>query len=62
MRHKLRRWFRRRQLPTIEALDNKVPAGLQSAMLIECGRLIERVAVWILRAAEGLRRRPACWR
>jgi glutamate dehydrogenase len=33
----------------IEALDNKVPAGLQSAMLIECGRLIERVAVWILR-------------
>ncbi len=35
----------------IEALDNKVPAGVQSAMLIECGRLIERETVWFLREA-----------
>ena len=33
----------------IEALDNKVPALLQSTMLVECGRLIEREAVWFLR-------------
>ena len=35
----------------IEALDTKVPAALQSDMLIECGRLIEREAVWFLREA-----------
>ena len=33
----------------IEALDNKVPAELQSRMLVECGRLIERETVWLLR-------------
>ena len=33
----------------IEALDNKVPAATQSAMLIECGRQLERAAVWLLR-------------
>ena len=33
----------------IEALDNKVPAELQASMLIECGRLIERMTVWFLR-------------
>ncbi len=35
----------------IEALDNKAPAAAQSAMLIECGRLIERETVWFLREA-----------
>ncbi len=35
----------------IEALDNKAPASTQAAMLIECGRLIERVTVWFLREA-----------
>ncbi len=33
----------------IEALDNKVPALLQSTMLVECGRLLERETVWFLR-------------
>ncbi|NIA71020.1 NAD-glutamate dehydrogenase [Pelagibius litoralis] len=33
----------------IEALDNKVPALLQSRMLVETGRLIERETVWFLR-------------
>ncbi|HIC80016.1 MAG TPA: NAD-glutamate dehydrogenase, partial [Kiloniellaceae bacterium] len=33
----------------IEALDNKAPALLQARMLVECGRLIEREAVWFLR-------------
>jgi glutamate dehydrogenase len=33
----------------IEALDNKAPAALQAAMLMECGRLIERGTVWFLR-------------
>jgi len=33
----------------IEALDNKVPAELQSAMLVECGRLLERETVWVMR-------------
>ena len=33
----------------IEALDNKAPAPLQSAMLIECGRLIETGTAWFLR-------------
>ena len=33
----------------IEALDNKVPAELQAAMLVECGRLVDREAVWFLR-------------
>ncbi|MGO1119434.1 NAD-glutamate dehydrogenase [Rhodovibrionaceae bacterium A322] len=37
----------------IEALDNKVPATVQSAMLIECGRLLERIAVWLLRHKSG---------
>jgi glutamate dehydrogenase len=35
----------------IEELDNKVPAAAQSAMLIECGRLVERETVWFLREA-----------
>jgi glutamate dehydrogenase len=33
----------------IEALDNQVPAALQAAMLIECGRLIDRGTAWFLR-------------
>ncbi|GAB4224814.1 MAG: NAD-glutamate dehydrogenase [Kiloniellaceae bacterium] len=33
----------------IEALDNKAPAQVQSRMLVECGRLIERETVWFLR-------------
>ena len=33
----------------IEALDNKVPASTQAAMLVECGRLCERLVVWLLR-------------
>ena len=33
----------------IESLDNKAPALLQSRMLAECGRLIERETVWFLR-------------
>jgi glutamate dehydrogenase len=33
----------------IEALDNKAPATLQSRMLVECGRLLERAVVWFLR-------------
>ena len=35
----------------IEALDNKVSATAQAAMLVECGRLIERGTVWLLREA-----------
>ena len=35
----------------IEALDNKAPADVQSAMLIETGRLCERATVWLLRNA-----------
>jgi glutamate dehydrogenase len=37
----------------IEALDNKVSAAVQAAMIIECGRLIERVVVWLLRDSGG---------
>ena len=33
----------------IEALDNQMPAHVQASMLAECGRLIERGAVWFLR-------------
>ena len=33
----------------IESLDNRMPASLQASMLAECGRLIERGAVWFLR-------------
>ena len=36
----------------IEALDNQVPAAVQTLMLTECGRLIERGTVWFLRQAE----------
>ena len=32
----------------IEALDNKVPAAIQTAMLIEANRLIERAVSWVL--------------
>jgi glutamate dehydrogenase len=35
----------------IEALDSRVPAGTQAAMLAECGRLHESCAVWVLRHA-----------
>ncbi len=35
----------------IEDLDNKVSATVQAAMLVECGRLIERGTVWLLREA-----------
>ncbi len=34
---------------SIEALDNKVPAVSQGVMLVECGRLCERLVVWLLR-------------
>jgi len=33
----------------IEALDAKVPAALQGAMLLECGRTVERGTAWFLR-------------
>ena len=33
----------------IEELDNHMPAHVQASMLAECGRLIERGAVWFLR-------------
>jgi glutamate dehydrogenase len=33
----------------VEGLDNKVPGGLQSALLLECGRVIERGTTWLLR-------------
>jgi len=33
----------------IEGLDNQMPASVQATMLAECGRLIERGAVWFLR-------------
>jgi glutamate dehydrogenase len=36
----------------IEALDTKIPATTQYAMLIECGRLIERTTTWFLRNSE----------
>ncbi len=35
----------------IEALDNQVPATVQTVMQTECGRLIERGTVWFLRQA-----------
>jgi len=35
----------------IEALDNIVPASLQAIMLAECGRLVDRATVWLLREA-----------
>jgi glutamate dehydrogenase len=34
----------------IEALDNRVPARVQSQILLEIGGLIEHVAAWLLRA------------
>ncbi|MFI5401986.1 MAG: NAD-glutamate dehydrogenase domain-containing protein, partial [Planctomycetota bacterium] len=33
----------------IEVLDNRAPAAMQAAMLAECGRLLERTTVWLLR-------------
>ena len=33
---------------SIEALDSKVPASLQAALLTECGRILERTAIWML--------------
>jgi len=33
----------------IEALDNKVPASVQTAMLIDVGSLVERCTLWFLR-------------
>ena len=33
----------------IDALDNKVPAGVQTAMLIDVRRLVERCMLWFLR-------------
>jgi len=35
----------------IEALDNQIRADVQTEMLTECGRLIERGTVWFLRQA-----------
>ncbi|MCP3959555.1 MAG: NAD-glutamate dehydrogenase [bacterium] len=37
----------------IEELDNLMPASVQASMLAECGRLIERGAVWFLREEAG---------
>jgi len=34
----------------IEALDGKVPAATQTAMLIEANRLLERATAWVLRS------------
>src|SRR3546814_13031315 len=39
----------REQWGESEALDNKETAALQARMLVECGRLIERETVWLLR-------------
>jgi len=36
----------------IEALDNRAPTATQAAMLAECGRLLERTTVWLLRHGE----------
>jgi glutamate dehydrogenase len=36
----------------IEALDNSASAAVQAAMLAECGRLLERTTVWLLRHAD----------
>lgn len=33
----------------IESLDNKVPSAVQTAMLIDVGRLVERCTLWFLR-------------
>jgi glutamate dehydrogenase len=33
----------------IDALDNNVPAALQSEMLVDAGRLVQRAALWFLR-------------
>ena len=42
--------FRMRELWNhIEGLDNRMPSHLQASMLADCGRLIERGAVWFLR-------------
>jgi glutamate dehydrogenase len=38
----------------VEALDNGAPAVLQAALLVECGRLIERETVWFVRSGESL--------
>ncbi len=38
----------------IESLDNKVPASLQTSMMIEVGRLVERATRWFLRGDEAL--------
>ena len=34
----------------VEALDNRIDAGTQLAMLIEARRLVERAARWVVRA------------
>ncbi len=48
-------------LPTlwaeIEALDNKLPARIQSEMMIEVGRLLERAIAWLLRSGYEFRPR-----
>ena len=33
----------------IEALDSEIPSALQAAMLVECGRQLERGTVWFMR-------------
>ncbi len=37
----------------IEALDNRVPAGTQGDLLVECSRLLERVTSWLLHEHAG---------
>jgi glutamate dehydrogenase len=36
----------------IEALDNRTQAATQATMLAECGRILERITVWLLRYGE----------
>ncbi|HEX2253645.1 MAG TPA: NAD-glutamate dehydrogenase [Thermoanaerobaculia bacterium] len=43
----------RRVWSGIEDLDNRVPAELQIAMILEVDRLVERATLWLLRSGEG---------
>lgn len=43
--------FRLREVwKAVEELDGEVPAGAQTAMLIEANRLVERATLWVLRS------------
>ncbi|NMG43254.1 NAD-glutamate dehydrogenase [Aromatoleum toluvorans] len=43
----------------IEALDNRVEDAVQTAMIIDCGRLVQRGTLWFLRHREWLADLPA---